>query len=320
VVGLEPRGSTGVDLSIVICTYRRPELLAACLRSCLLQQPCEDAKYEIVVVDNDVERSAQPVVEPIRQSSTISCRYVQEPVANIATARNRGVREAAGTYIAFIDDDFVVPPEWLTSVLRTFARTGADVVLGDVRPRFEDGGTPSEGVAAAYTRHAPERGGRVTVQANGYAPGARTGNAILRRSFCFVGSDGWFDPAFGRSGGEDAEFFLRLGRRQPHIVASSDAFVFEFIPLSRQTETYLVGRAEREGRNYARLVCKNAARPAWQAADLFLRGVVQITLHSLQLALRPHLAPARRLDLRIRRGLAWGKAMIAGRARDEPYR
>lgn len=307
-------------LSIVICTYRRPQLLAACLQSCLDQQCACDIRYEIVVVDNDVERSAWPVVDALQEASSVPLRYVAEPVANIATARNRGVQEAVGTFVAFIDDDFVVPPEWLGVVLGDFARSGADVVLGDVRPTFEGGRFPGPGVSAAYTRHAPEQEGRVFVQPDGYTPGARSGNAVLRRSFCFPEADGWFDQAFGRSGGEDAEFFLRLGRRQPHIIASSEAFVFDFVPLARQSEDYLIARAEREGRNYARLVCKNARQPRWRALDLIGRGLVQIGLLSVRLALSPGLSAEQRLDLRIRRALARGKAMIAGRAKDEPYR
>lgn len=312
--------ASAVDLSIVVCTYRRPELLAACLRSCLEQQRPDGVRYEIVVVDNDAQRSAGPVVAALEAETAVPLRYVHEPVANIATARNRGVREAVGTFVAFIDDDFIVPAEWMAAALRAFTRSGADVVLGDVRPIFEGDVAPGAGVVAAYTRHAREHGGRVVVQADGYTPGARSGNALLRRSFCFVGGGGWFDPAFGRSGGEDAEFFLRLGRRRPHIVASREAFVFDFVPRSRQTEAYLVFRAEREGRNYARLVCKNARRPRWRALDLIARGVVQIVICSLRLSLAPVQSPERRLDLRIRRGLARGKAMIAGRAKDEPYR
>lgn len=309
-----------VDLSIVVCTYRRPELLAACLRSCLAQQRPTDTRYEIIVVDNDAQRSAWPVVNTVEAESPITLRYCHESVANIATARNRGMREAAGTFIAFIDDDFIVPPGWLAAVLRAFAATGADVVLGDVQPIFEGTVTPDAGLVAAFTRHALERQGRVTVREDGFTSGARSGNAVLRRSFCFVDDDPWFDPAFGRSGGEDAEFFLRLGRRRPHIVASSDAYVFDFVPLLRQSEAYVVSRAEREGRNYARLVCKNARHPRWRALDLIGRGMIQTLVLSLQLALAPRLTAERRLDLRIRRGLARGKAFIAGRAGDEPYR
>lgn len=315
-----PPTGRGVHLSIVVCTYRRPNLLAACLRSCLEQQCPGDIHYEIVVVDNDGERSAWPVVVALQAESSIPLRYVEEPVANIAAARNLGVREALGTFVAFIDDDFVVPTDWLGAALRAFARSGADVVLGDVRPIFEGGMSPGVGVTAAYTRHAPEQGGRVLVRPDGYTPGARSGNAVLRRSFCFPEPEGWFDPTFGRSGGEDAEFFLRLGRRRPHIVASSEAYVFDFVPLARQSEDYLVARAEREGRNYARLVCKNARRPGWRAVDLVCRGVAQIVLHSMRLALWPGLSAEQRLELRIRRGLARGKAMMAGRAKDEPYR
>ena len=315
-----PQAATGNPaLSIVVCTYQRPQLLEACLRSCLGQQVPLGIVYEIVVVDNDGARSALPVVTALGLASDPKLRYVTEPVANIANARNRGVQEAKGELIAFIDDDFVVPESWMTTVIGLMGDGQADVLLGDVRPIFEGTGAP-RGVANAFTRHAPEASGRVPVRSDGYTPGARSGNAILRRDFCFDAGQQGFDPAFGRSGGEDSEFFMRLGRRRPLIIASAEAYVLDFVPRERQSEAYVIRRALREGRSYARLMYKNSSWPRLKALDLALRGFLQAAHATLLLMASPRLTRERRLDLRIRRGLALGKTGMAGATRDVPYR
>src|SRR5687767_2387873 len=94
-----------IDVSIVIPTYRRPELLAATLASCLAQQGIENERVEIVVVDNDAAQSARATVDATSDSGGIAVRYVPEPRPGISHARNTGVAHANGRYLAFIDDD-----------------------------------------------------------------------------------------------------------------------------------------------------------------------------------------------------------------------
>ncbi len=312
-----PAATGTPHLSIVVCTYQRPKLLEACLRSCLGQVVSPSITYEIIVVDNDSAGTAIPIVTALGLGTDPKLRYVTEPIANIATARNRGVQEAKGELIAFIDDDFIVPESWMSTVVRLMDESRADVLIGDVRPIFEGAGA-TRGVVRAFTRHAPTVNGFVAVARNGYTPGARSGNAILRRT-CFGDQQLWFDPAFGRSGGEDSEFFLRLGRRRPRIIASAEAYVLDFVPRERQSENYVVGRAFREGRSYARLMRKNSSWPRLTALDLTLRGLVQI-VQATVLLLAPWLSREKRLELRVRRGLALGKAGLAGASRDVPYR
>lgn len=333
----------GPALSIVVCTYKRPTLLAACLASCL-RQAAAPGDFEIVVVDNDADGSARPVVDGLEPAG-VAIRYVREPEANIAHARNRGVVEARGRAIAFIDDDFIVPAGWLGHVLAALADADVDVVLGDVRPIFEaadadattmapaigagadpiegfvwaDAAAIAPGVAAAFTRGAAETAGRVPIRGDGHVPGGRSGNAVLRRH-CFAGPPPWFDPAFGRSGGEDSDFFMRLGRRRPRIVRSAEAFVYDVVPKARQTPAYVRARARREGRNYARLVLKYSRRRWLSGINLIARGLLQAAGCGLRLGLGAWLPAEQRLAIGIRLHLALGKAMLAGAHRDVPYR
>ncbi len=66
-----------------------------------------------MVADNDVLQSAKPVVEESAAASGIPIRYWVEPRQNIALARNKGIQNATGNFVAFIDEDEFPASRWL---------------------------------------------------------------------------------------------------------------------------------------------------------------------------------------------------------------
>lgn len=100
--------------SVVIPTYNRPERLQDCLGAlAALQGP----DFEVVVVDDGSPQPAAPICDGMAGRLNIRC-FRQEN-AGPGAARNRGVAEAAGTYIAFTDDDCRPRPDWLANLLST---------------------------------------------------------------------------------------------------------------------------------------------------------------------------------------------------------
>src|ERR1700722_748920 len=114
-----------IETSIVIPSYRRPDDLARAIESVLRQEGVAGS-YEVLVVDNDPDGSAAPVVEQLAVTSAIPIRYVLEARPGISHARNTGVAQAAGRYLAFLDDDEVVGLDWLAHMLDTLRRFEAD--------------------------------------------------------------------------------------------------------------------------------------------------------------------------------------------------
>jgi glycosyltransferase involved in cell wall biosynthesis len=102
-------------LTVIVCTCRRPQLLAACLDGLLAQSHPAD---EILVIDNAPQEDASRL---LLQSSYPSCRYFAEPRPGIRFARNRGLQEAKGEILAFIDDDCLPLPGWLAAIAGQFA-------------------------------------------------------------------------------------------------------------------------------------------------------------------------------------------------------
>src|SRR5450755_2262041 len=101
------------EVSVVICTHRRPQLLPASVDSVLAQRL--DAPFEVIVVNDDDEplRCRLPDDERLR--------VITPGRRGLCEGRNAGIREAAAPIIAFTDDDTVAPPDWLGTVVRAFA-------------------------------------------------------------------------------------------------------------------------------------------------------------------------------------------------------
>lgn len=262
------------DVSICICTFRRPALLEALLETLCAQHVHGDA-VEYVVVDNDPGASAAPVLAAWAQRLPLCALHV--PVPNIAAARNAAVAAARGDWVAFIDDDEAPDPGWL-AVLRQAQRDhGADAVFAPVLPRYVPG-TPGWIVRGRFF----DRPRHATGTAIGTRD-ARTGNVLIRRA-ALQALAGPFDEAFGRTGAEDTVLFHDLLARGARFVWCDEATVQEDVPPERANAGWLLRRSYRLGQTYvlSELVRRRGAarlgRAAWLGARAAGQGVVAAAL------------------------------------------
>lgn len=232
-----------IETSVVIVTYRRPDLLAAALASLMVQRG-EVGEFEIIVVDNDAEGSALGAVEAAGQDGPRPIRYVRELRPGISHARNAGLRAARGRWLAFLDDDEIAGPFWLASLLGCVRGGEAEMAVGPVRPRFAvpDNLVPPH-ARTVYTRDAGVPTGSPV------AWGA-IGNSLFERARCFTDAEP-FDPGLGLSGGEDAVFLMKARRRGLRMVWCAEAWVEETIPPNKITLRALLRRAFRGGQTTA---------------------------------------------------------------------
>jgi glycosyltransferase involved in cell wall biosynthesis len=103
-----------IRLSVVIPTYRRPDLLKRCL-SALAAQTLDPRLYEVVVVDDGASLGTWKTVRAVAAAAPIpAIRYFAAPSRKgPAAARNLGWRAARGGIIAFTDDDCIPCSDWL---------------------------------------------------------------------------------------------------------------------------------------------------------------------------------------------------------------
>ena len=111
--------------SVIVPTLNGAAVIGRCLEQLLAQT---HPRVEVIVVDDGSADATSAVVEPIARNA--ACTLVHQPTTRgIAAARNRGLQQARGEVIAFIDADGYADPNRLAEAIRTLA---ADTSLGAV--------------------------------------------------------------------------------------------------------------------------------------------------------------------------------------------
>jgi glycosyltransferase involved in cell wall biosynthesis len=222
-------------LSIVVPTYGRRVFLERALRSLARQEGAPP--FEVVVVED----GADPGMEELARSLGLPLDlrvFTHARTRGRAATRNRGIAEAKGDVVVFLDGDMEVVPEFVAAHARAHARAHAEshdeshaaaharmparsaeaksaVVLGRIV-------TAPEIPRTAFVRYIDSRG--VQKISPGSAIPARyfmTGNSsvsvdLLRRA-------GGFDEEFDEYGGEDTEMGYRLAAHGGVLVYAPDA-------------------------------------------------------------------------------------------------
>jgi glycosyltransferase involved in cell wall biosynthesis len=101
--------------SVVIPTFNRAAMVTQAVLSVLNQTHSD---YELIVVDDG---SGDDTREALAQFGD-RIRYVYQDNAGVAAARNRGIAESSGDFVAFLDSDDLFEPRMLEEALRTFER------------------------------------------------------------------------------------------------------------------------------------------------------------------------------------------------------
>lgn len=234
--------TSAIDISICICTFRRPALLDQLLAA-LSEQARDQLQIEIVVVDNDPGGTAAPVLHDWQGRLPVPLQAHHETTPNIARARNLAVQAARGAWVLFIDDDEAPDPGWIRQLVQTQQRFDADAVFAPVLPRYAEDTPPWIRTGDFFNRRRFNTGTVISTR------DARTGNVLIRRS-TLMSVPGPFDIAFGRTGAEDTMLFRDLSERGARFVWCDEAIVREEVPTQRANLNWLLRRSYRLGQTY----------------------------------------------------------------------
>lgn len=137
-----PEDGERYDISVLICSHQRPDGLRKALESLVRQQTQDAFHYEIVVVHTDTP-GTEEVVREIQLVTHVPVRSIKEVRRGAVLARNRGIDETRGEWIALFDDDQTADPQWLKALWDVAHRYDAKNVGGSLRLRFPDDSQPS---------------------------------------------------------------------------------------------------------------------------------------------------------------------------------
>ena len=222
------------QISICICTYKRPVFLKRLLHRVANQETRGLFGYSIVVVDNDNLRSAESVVREFAEVSGMDVTYCVEVRRNICHARNKAIDNSLGQFVVFIDDDEFPEALWLINLFAACEKYGAVGVLGPVKSYFDE--QPPRWVIRGKFYERPSHPTGFVI---GWEEG-RTGNVLLRKRLFEEGSLP-FNPEFHRGG--DSDFFRRMTEKGHVFIWCDEAVVFESVPPIRWTRAFMLKRA-----------------------------------------------------------------------------
>ena len=120
-------------VSIIIPTYNRADLIERSVKS-VLNQTYD--RIELIVVDDGSTDNTVEVLQDYIQSEKI--RYVKKENGGCASARNRGISEATGTYLAFLDSDDTYRPDAIKNLADALSNSDADFVFSPVIEIYPD--------------------------------------------------------------------------------------------------------------------------------------------------------------------------------------
>jgi GT2 family glycosyltransferase len=201
-------------ISVVVPTYKRPELLNRCLTA-LFMQTMDSSHYEIVVVDDGPTDETKQVVLSWSQKSGPRVRYLANDTRHgPAAARNRGWQAADGDVIAFTDDDCIPAADWLEVGSAPFADSTVHGISGRII-------VPVPSAPTDYER---------TVAGLEHGPFA-TANCLYRRSV--LSMVGGFDERFTVAWREDTDLEFALRAQGYRLVRQPAAIVVHPVRTTR---------------------------------------------------------------------------------------
>lgn len=112
-------------ITVIVPVYKAEKYIGACVNS-ILAQSFRD--FELILVnDGSPDRSGELCDALAKTDSRI--RVIHKENGGAATARNAGLDAAKGDYIAFVDGDDQIHPQYLDFLLRLLAENDADVAM-----------------------------------------------------------------------------------------------------------------------------------------------------------------------------------------------
>ena len=114
-----------MTISVIIPSYKPGEYINDCLKS-IKEQSLSESEYEVIIILNGC---CEPYLEMLTSVKKIlfhnldNVHIIQTDIPGVSNARNLGIEAAKGEYLTFVDDDDIVSPTYLASLLEVSTPT-----------------------------------------------------------------------------------------------------------------------------------------------------------------------------------------------------
>lgn len=280
--------SRQLQVSVIIPTFNRAKYLGECLEA-VAAQTAEPTTFEVIIVDNNSSDNTQDAcLKFIQMHPNLHIRYVCETKQGVSYARNRGVVEAFGEIVCFLDDDSPPAPEWLNLLLEPFSNPTVGCVGGPSIPDYQGQEIPPwlrgdlQGLLSGFTLPYNE-----PTQVSRWDQFPLSCNMAIRRSL--FTELGLFRTDLDRSGNQvlaagDTEMADRINKAGWKVMYVPDAPVRHIVPPERldKKHIYRIGRGLAESHIILtsdprpHMIARWFASDLWYATRMFFRFAIAI--------------------------------------------
>lgn len=240
--------------SVIMCTYNRDKYIYNVLKS-IADNKISTDQYEIVLVNNNSNDNTEAECNRFTNDyPNVKFRYFIEKNQGLSYARNRGIQEAQGDILVYVDDDALINDEYLQTYIQFLdSHPEIDAAGGPILPKYE---TEEPSWMSTFTRQLITGklylGDKVREFPSQSFPGG--GNAAYRKSV--FDKVGLFNVELGRKGdsligAEEKDIFDKMTTLGMRFFYLPNAILYHLIPEKKLTKeyfdklTYSIGKSER---------------------------------------------------------------------------
>jgi len=271
------------DVSLVICTYNRCQLLQQTLDSITRLTVPAGLDWEILVLDNNSSDDTPKVADAF--TGRLPLRYIFEPRQGKTRALNRALAEAQGELLCFTDDDVQLAPTWLEAFVDAAqAYPEAGLVWRAIEPWWptarpswlRDESLPA--LSAFVVIY--DLGDRVRWYRDGDSPPAGACMAVRRATFDRIGG---YREDLGPNGTtkgtcDDSELTIRSLQQGIRGVFVPQARCLHYVEMDRLRVRDFLRYGIGKGQNQARMDASCPPGSLWHAATQTVRGLRQAAI------------------------------------------
>ena len=254
-----------MQLSVIICTYNRAELLKKCLAS--IENQIKEI-IEVIVVDNHSTDQTKEVAESFKNTIP-TLIYVYESTIGLSNARNKGVQESNAPWILFLDDDAICEKNTIGIAIELIQKKADFGIIGGVYEPYFNVSKP-KWMPTNFGSNIPEyKVFRKIAHVDEQLP---SGGILLIKKSVFA-DNGTFDPNLGMKGnkigyGEETSLIIKALSSNIKVGISPDFRIKHLVGLNKYNITWHI-------RSYyvSRKAYFNIRRPSLYAViQYFIRG------------------------------------------------
>ncbi|MCT4582250.1 MAG: glycosyltransferase family 2 protein [Flavobacteriales bacterium] len=234
-------------ISIIISTYNREQYISQCLESIAAQQG-DQSSWELIIVNNNSTDSTDTLIKEfiMKYQKVINVSYYKEHQQGLSFARNKGIEEAKGDFLVFIDDDAFLVPNYIEELQKALEVYKGELIAfgGKITPYLESDLPEWMSSYLMPLMSVLDMGNSVIeFKQNKFPIGANMGFSKL-----LIDKVGDFNVNLGRVGkntlgGEEKDLFFRMRKVKAKIYYFPSVIVQHVVPDARLTHGFIKKQA-----------------------------------------------------------------------------